>query len=543
VFFFLQKKVCLILLTGLLLVSCEQPNNGDPPPNDDHPPVDSITIASPADMEKIGVEETHPLSGNYLLANDITLADWLPIGDATIPFTGVFDGNEKKITLNSFDATAVSGKTYLGIFGYVKGSSVVAKAVIKNLAIDSTVNTTSAMASGQAIGLVAGYAELAVIENITLMGTFDFQSEKTIFTGGVAGFISGEGTLVKGSSSSLTMNIVLGSGSGLAGAYNYAGGFVGLFRNGAGIENCHNTGDVIADNAANAVSGQVFTGGIAGGSAYGFITAYQGYIKDSSFTGIVIGRAMGDWTFVGGIAGTICGGTINDIAATTRIERCFVTGTVSTMGTSSGYPYTGGIVGYNYYGALVSQSYFDGEVIAGKSGDYTGGIAGYNSQTLSPNNSRIEDCWSSGTVTGIGNAGGIAGQNQVNTYIRRCYSTAEVSANGGIVGGIAGLNASNMSDGAITACVALNPSITITTGRNIHRIVGNTGTGNLSNNYAWSGMIVTTATSITPAIGHAAADGADCDEKPNQSFYENIGWDFVSVWKMGADGYPQLRWQ
>ena len=494
-------------------------------------------------MAKIGVEETHPLSGNYLLANDITLTDWLPIGDQENPFIGVFDGNEKKITLNSFDGTAVSEKTYLGIFGYVKGASASAKAEIKNLTINSSVNAASTMASGQAVGLAAGYAELTVIENITLTGTFDFQSEKTIFTGGVAGFISGEGTLVKNSKSSLTMNIVPGSGSGLAGAYNYVGGFVGIFRNGAGIENCHNTGDLIADNAASTVSGQVFVGGIAGGSAYGFITAYQGYIKDSSFTGTVTGRATGDWTFVGGIAATICGGNVNNMAATTRIERCFATGTVSNQGDLSGFPYIGGVVAYNYYGALVSQSYFDGEVIAGKSGDYTGGIAGYNSQALSPNNSRIEDCWSSGTVSGVGNAGGIVGQNQVNTYVRRCYSTAEVSANGGIVGGIAGLNASNMSDGAITACVALNPSITISTGRNIHRIVGNTGSGNLSNNYAWLGMVVATGGAYTSAIGDTFADGANCDEKPTQNFYEGLGWDFTTIWKMGADDYPKLRWQ
>jgi hypothetical protein len=494
-------------------------------------------------MAKIGVEETHPLSGTYLLANDITLDNWLPIGDEENPFTGVFDGNGSKITLNSFDETAVSEKTYLGIFGYVKGASASAKTVIKNLTIDSTVDAASI--SGQYTGLVTGRAELAEIEKITLTGTFDFRSEKTIFVGGVAGWISGKGSLIKDSNSSLTMNIVPGSDAADS-SYSYVGGIAGTFRSGAGIENCHNTGDVTADNtlSAAAVAGQVFAGGIAGGSYYGFSTAYHGYINDSSFTGTLIGRAKGYWTFAGGIAGTICGGTINDIAATTRIERCFVTGTVSTAGTDSGYPYTGGVVGYNYYGALVSQSYFNGEVI-GESGspEYTGGIAGYNSQTESPNNSRIEDCWSGGTVTGVANAGGIVGQNQVNTYVRRCYSTAEVSVTGSTgtgIGGIAGMNASAQPD-AITACVALNPSLTAPRGNNINRVTGTTG-GIRSNNYAWSGMDVSTGGRYTERKGLTNAGGEDCVEKPEQAFYESLGWDFTNVWKMGTD-YPQLKWQ
>jgi hypothetical protein len=44
--------------------------------------------------------------------------------------------------------------------------------------------------------------------------------------------------------------------------------------------------------------------------------------------------------------------------------------------------------------------------------------------------------------------------------------------------------------------------------------------------------------------GADKVDGADCDEKPLQSFYQTtLLWDFTNVWKMGSDGYPILRWQ
>jgi hypothetical protein len=324
--------------------------------------------------------------------------------------------------------------------------------------------------------------------------------------------------------------------------YNYAGGLVGAFKDGVEIVDCRNTGNITA--GCTTAQSQVFCGGITGGSYYAFTTEYQGKIENCSSTGTVHAKAMGFWTYAGGIAGTIVGDGDGSFGNTTRIVRCFVTGTVSTMGTSSGWPYTGGIVGYNYYGALIAQSYFTGTVIADKSGDYTGGIAGYNSKQPG-HNSRIEDCWSSGTVTGFHNAGGIVGQNQVNTFVRRCYSIAAVeAANTGAtgVGGIAGMNASTETD-AITGCVALNLSIKAGNTAKIHRIAGSNA-GTLKNNYAYSGMAVDPGSgTYTADKGADKVDGQDCDAKPAQSVYEGLGWDFTTVWKMGANGCPALRWQ
>jgi hypothetical protein len=519
-------------------------------------------IETAEDMAKIGVAGTHPLSGDYLLMNDITLTNWKPVGSAATPFSGSFNGNGKKITLASFSSATISDTAaaidYIGIFGYVKGASASAKAEIKNLTVNSTVNQSLTRARSSSVGLVASRAETAaVIENITLTGTLTLDSTHRLHLGGAIGIINGADVVVKNCISSLNMNIIpggsgVGSGSSLAPATGdiYVGGIVGYFNNGAGIENCHVTGNITADNLASPTTGngQVYVGGITGGSEYNFSTTYKGYIKDSSFTGTLSGRAKGSWTFAGGIAGTIVGGTVNDLNQTTRIERCFAKGTVSVEGTNSPYPYVGGIVGYNYYGALVSQSYFDGNVICinRASGnftqDYTGGIAGYNSQTTGVNNSRIEDCWSAGKVIGTTNAAGIVGQNQVNTYLRRCYSRMVIENRGNAgnwgVGGITGLNSALM----VEACVALNPSITTATGNNIHCVTGTTS-DTRSNNYAWSGMAVTTGGTYTAEKGVTAADGADCIEKPAQSFYTGIGWNFTTVWIMGSNGYPKLRWQ
>ncbi|MDR2718701.1 MAG: hypothetical protein LBB89_11665 [Treponema sp.] len=455
-----------------------------------------IQITSQADMEKIGVAGTHPLNGDYVLMNNITLSNWSPIGDATTPFTGKFNGYGMTVTLNGFNATAVSGKTYLGIFGYVKGASSSAKAEIKNLTIASSVNASSTATSAQYVGLLTGYAEQTVIENNTLSGTLTFQSSGNVNVSGGIGSPQA-GTLIKDCNSSMSMNISPG-GSG------DFGGIAGRFSGGVGIENCHNTGNVTVVSTASA--SQIFVGGITTGSSYGFSTAYNGYIQDCSYIGTVTAKATGNWTWAGGIASVICGGTTASLESTTRIERCFVEGTVSVEGATSAYPYVGGIVAYVYYGALVSQSYFKGSVLSNNASDYAGGIAGYNSQTTAPNNSRIEDCWSSGTVKANSTAvAGIAGQNQVNAYVRRCYSTAASARNNGTAGGsIATTNMTNVID-----CVGLNTSLP-----------------------------------SLQSAGTAVPDEYLSGGKPIQAYYQTVlNWDFTNVWKMGSDGYPKLKWQ
>jgi hypothetical protein len=332
---------------------------------------------------------------------------------------------------------------------------------------------------------------------------------------------------------------------------------------GASIINCRNTGNVRGRTSGG--GSNVFVGGITGGSGYSFKTYYSGKIEDCSSTGNVSGQCIGGyWVFAGGIAGTIVGdGSANPDApftenstGPTRIVRCYATGTITAE--DAEWPYAGGVVGYNYYGALVSQCWFSGDVISkGEGYDYMGGIAGYNSKQYYGHSSRIEDCWSSGTVQGRINAGGVVGQNQVAAITERCYSLSALSARAGPgamgktsqqgMGGIAGYNAvsDQKAEGTVRNCVALNQSIAAPNGFDmVYRVIGNGG-GILGGNLAISGMAITISGSPSSNSdpGPGAKDGGDCAAKPVQSVYEELGWDFNAVWKMGADGYPVLRWQ
>ena len=78
------------------------------------------------DLQAIGKQ--YPLSGNYILDNDITLSDeWTPIGSPDEPFTGIFDGNGYII-----DNLTVTKKTDdMGFFGAAKG------AIIRDVILDN----------------------------------------------------------------------------------------------------------------------------------------------------------------------------------------------------------------------------------------------------------------------------------------------------------------------------------------------------------------------------------------------------------------------
>jgi hypothetical protein len=195
---------------------------------------------------------------------------------------------------------------------------------------------------------------------------------------------------------------------------------------------------------------------------------YHGYITDCSYNGTVTVGAMHFWPMAGGIAGVISGGK-GTLDNSTRIERSSAKGKVTIENVNPGntqqWPYIGGVVGYVYFGAWVSKCSFEGTVEVTRAYDYAGGIAGYLSYATNNKGQPgvIEDCWSSGTVKGYNNAGGIIGQHQMNTILRRSYSLSAVSITNGDkneaaqwgIGGIVGSASSNWAD-ALSNCVALN---------------------------------------------------------------------------------------
>jgi hypothetical protein len=439
-----------------------------------------IALNSAADMAKIGLDAAYPLSGDYALGADLTLTDWTPIGTYAAPFTGTFDGN---------------GRT---------------------LAIDGS-------------GGVFAFADGAVIRNVTVEGTITASGAATIYVGGIVG--NATNTSISACASHADI-VAEGQGHNSS-----AGGIAGYLRENTAVADCYATGTIA-------------------------LKAYPEGEED-------LGGNAGLMLYAGGIVGYLGTGTSGDGSSGCVVSRCYFAGSVSAEG---GYPYAGGIAGYNYCGSIISECYAAGGAVSAEGANlpYAGGVAGYNSRnTESP--SRVENCYSFVTVSAVSAsrqalAGGVTAANAADAAVSACYARGAVSATvngsseagiGGSIGVPASANAGGIAGAqyfgapSIKNCVALNTELRgLDSGSggsfNVHRIAGpgdgGDGGGAWESNLANVGSLAAGGAAVTPEPNDGSYDGGDCAATPAQAAYEDLGWDFVSVWKMDGD-YPVLQWQ
>jgi hypothetical protein len=194
---------------------------------------------------------------------------------------------------------------------------------------------------------------------------------------------------------------------------------------------------------------------------------------------------------VGGIAGLVRGGTVEDSA---------VNGTVT--GSSS----VGGVVGtlFNIEGSItqdpvrssLSGSFFSGNV-TGSSGR-AGGIVGLNRGT-------VRDTYTTASVRSDSFVGGIVAINGNEGIVRESYAAGEVTGNG-YVGGIGG-----QSGGEVTEAY-------------------------------WDTEATGQQTGIGLGSGGANVDGLTAEEMTGDEARGNMtGFDFGTTWAT-TDTYPQLLW-
>jgi len=221
-----------------------------------------------------------------------------------------------------------------------------------------------------------------------------------------------------------------------------------------------------------------------------------------------------------GLFGYINGGSVRNLG---------VEGTVS--GTQS----VGDVVGY-ITGGSITNCY--SSVVVNGTSTTVGGVAGY-----AENNSQITNCYATGAVTG--NSSVVCGVvGTINrSSITNCYATGAVNGTN-FAGGITNVS-TGTTGSSITNCVALNPSITRTSGSNtiFGRVLGQ---GTATNCLAWSGM---EALGGIPAFTDGGVNGTGIDKTAakTQATYEELGWEFGDgkPWKWGGAAYPLpvLNWQ
>ncbi|WP_287331563.1 GLUG motif-containing protein, partial [Parabacteroides sp.] len=205
----------------------------------------------------------------FVLAADIDLSDydWTPIGNATNPFNGNFDGRGHCV--NGLKVETVSGSAYAGLFGCTSVG------ILRNLGVrlaDAGIQANSTGGSAY-VGGIAGYAH-------------------NIFNC----YVVGEGAI--------------GVSSSEMGDYIYAGGIVGSLGTNSSLANCYATVNVKVES-----DGLVYVGGIVGFGNFNSTISHT-YATGDVETGTVDYRR-----YAGGICGYLqTEGTLtNSLAVNGRI--------------------------------------------------------------------------------------------------------------------------------------------------------------------------------------------------------------------------------
>jgi uncharacterized repeat protein (TIGR02543 family) len=219
------------------------------------------------------------------------------------------------------------------------------------------------------------------------------------------------------------------------------------------------TADIDASETSTWNSGAGWTP--IGTTSNNFTGSYDG--QDHNIAGLYINRAGVDYQglFSYCSAATIMDLSMTGVSITARDRVGAIAGTtinsctllnLSVTGNLTGNSYIGGIAGYHAQSKIINSEY-DGTISA--SGYYAGGIAGYNYYS-----SEIQYSRSSGTVSGsVSYTGGLAGGNIYNSKIGNSYSRSSVTVSGTVVGGLAGYNDSKIDQSYSTGLVSGGGSV------------------------------------------------------------------------------------
>jgi hypothetical protein len=310
-----------------------------------------------------------------------------------------------------------------------------------------------------------------------------------------------------------------------------------------GIFGCTGTTSIIKNlNLRNVnIAGRYDVGGLIG---YNF-----GHVEKCTVTGKVSGSS---WD-IGGLVGYSESGIIKDCNS-----AAFVTSTMGEVGGLIGYAYGTNLINCHATGNVTDTSTGGGE---------TGGLAGYarncsiincsatgnvfSSATLvgglvGLNQANIANCFATGDVNAVGEAGGLVGRSWDSPItISDCYATGNVHATNA-AGGFAGWA---VYDQSFKNCYCTGAVIALTKNGSF------IGAVSFYSGHANSFVSCFSSKDANPTLSTAGWLGSTnlpgnpegilaltSQSLKTQSTFTDAGWDFVEVWDIGENQtYPFLR--
>ncbi len=443
---------------------------------------------------------------------------WSPIGDSTVSYTGVFDGNGAEITIHA-DRNINNNAGLFGILGSggeirnvtTAGSSKgydnvggICGQAYRDAKIVNCNNKADITASGNQAGGLIGCATSALIESDTSISNTGAVTGK-VNVGGFVGQSYGETKIIAHEG-------ILNSGSVTATSGGNVGGLIG-YADSASIhadEDIINTGK-ISSMVSNTSRG---AGGLIGCGNNTSIISRNGMLQNK-------GEVTAAITGVGGIGGHLTSPNDN-----CRIQAA--KGMINT-GRITGQQSVGGLVGEYAYSAPMTST--DGFILnrgaVEGNGDNVGGVIGRMGST-----SDGSKYGNMGDVTNTGKyTGGVIGSWDSNTSLENSFNIGTVKVTGenatdvgGIVGKFSGVN--------IKHCYHTTKYPLIGNGEEEKEEI----TGEISNCYCmeantspWNGEIVKTEKAFMEGEVAYLLDGSG-DSRNNKLLWgQEIGKDLTPV--------------
>ncbi|MDO9578000.1 MAG: GLUG motif-containing protein [Candidatus Cloacimonadales bacterium] len=444
-----MKKMVFILAVLISMVSL---NGADGFANGLGTELNPYQVSSPAELNLVRNFLGSGYSTKYFKQTAIidltSYSNWTPIGSLGSPiynssFYGSYDGNDLEISNLTINRSTMD----LGLFGVLKEGE------IKNVKL---VNC-SVIGSNQRIGALVG-----------------LNKQGDILTCSSSGVVNGTGNY-----------------------QNHFGGLIGRNEEGT-VSNCYSTATVSGYYHTGGLIGNNYSGNVSSSYATGSVTGANqhtgGLIGSCSDSEIIFCYATGNVSSTRANVGGLIGDTLGNATSSSKVIQCYSTGNVSYIGTAAQVSYAGGLIGTNL-------------------------------------DTCVSDCYSSASVTSTGTTvGGLVGRNHTQFYssiIENCYSSGSVSGSS-IIGGFAGANTQVSS-----------PSSYIYTSFWNVETDGIEGNSSGDDNFGATGK--TTAEMSTDALN-------------SPSIYLNAGWDFKGesdngeneIWNIGNGrifNYPYFDWQ
>lgn len=449
-------------------------------------------------------------------------------------FVGNFYGNNHTLSNIQID---VADKTYVGLFGYIKGGSV------QNLTIDGLQFPKYAF-SYKYLGGLAGHIENGTFSNIALDTIEGFNGENSS-SGGFAGEIN-----------SGTFNNISLKNLGNIGVAKYAGGFAGQINGG-------DFSSIILSNIESIYgknNGGGFVGYTTGNTTFDGISLKDiRFIKSGAFTGGFAGMTQGNVIFEnivlndleeisGSHAGGFVGGVLNNENGIASLSNIVLNNIESIKGIG----FIGGFAGWindGTFNNIILNNIEKISVSATHKYIFTGGFTGYAGAGTYKNIilNNIGEISANGTASLDEKsiyAGGFAGRiksdgiNFSNIVLNDIDKISASIAAGGFVGNIE--NGSNIANSNIYFYGLLNSSSNknyITHNENILNLSNTTDFQTLINQSKIAGLEYLTNTSTSNSHLHMINGGKIGNEKSKITFdKDNFTYNTTKISEVDPDG-------